>query len=73
MYYFNFRNANCAWTISTNVEGYVIYVEAVYFNLEGDAACSDYVKLFDGNGQPVWVFLEYCNSDSVLFDPLPQD
>ncbi|XP_071088550.1 tolloid-like protein 2 [Haliotis cracherodii] len=54
------QNANCAWTISTNVEGYVIYVEAVYFNLEGDAACSDYVKLFDVFGSNEQMIGRWC-------------
>ncbi|XP_046577742.1 cubilin-like isoform X2 [Haliotis rubra] len=41
-------NANCEWTISTSIDGYVIHVEAVNFNIEHDSSCSvDYVRLYD--------------------------
>ncbi|XP_067663224.1 cubilin-like isoform X2 [Haliotis asinina] len=42
-------NTDCEWTISTSIEGYVIHVEVVYFNIEYDSTCScDYVELFNG-------------------------
>ncbi|XP_067660430.1 cubilin-like [Haliotis asinina] len=42
------NDADCEWTISTSIDGYVIHVEAVFFNLEYDSTCSyDYVQLYD--------------------------
>ncbi|XP_046567693.1 tolloid-like protein 2 isoform X2 [Haliotis rubra] len=41
-------NADCEWTISTSIDGYVIHVDVVYFNIEQDSSCSyDYVQLYD--------------------------
>ncbi|XP_046577750.1 deleted in malignant brain tumors 1 protein-like [Haliotis rubra] len=41
-------NADCEWTISTSIDGYVIHVEVEYFNIEYDSTCSyDYVQLYD--------------------------
>ncbi|XP_048254466.1 tolloid-like protein 2 isoform X5 [Haliotis rufescens] len=44
-------NANCSWTISSRLEGYVIHVEVVDFYLARDGPCSyDYVQLYDVTG-----------------------
>ncbi|XP_046577730.1 tolloid-like protein 2 [Haliotis rubra] len=41
-------NADCEWTISTSIDGYVIHVDVVYFNIEQDSSCFyDYVQLYD--------------------------
>ncbi|XP_048254467.1 exoskeleton protein RP43-like [Haliotis rufescens] len=45
------NHADCSWTISTRLEGYVIHVKAVHFYLVSDHLCSyDFVQLYDVTG-----------------------
>ncbi|XP_046577746.1 tolloid-like protein 2 [Haliotis rubra] len=53
-------NSNCAWTISTNVNGYVIYVVTEEFNLISDAMCTDYLKLYDVDGPNEYLIGRWC-------------
>ncbi|XP_046365995.1 cubilin-like [Haliotis rufescens] len=57
-------NSDCSWTISTDVEGYVIHVKEVYFYLEQDSPCSfDYVQLYDVRGTYEHSLGRWCGSD----------
>ncbi|XP_046366001.2 cubilin-like [Haliotis rufescens] len=57
-------NADCSWTISTDVEGYVIHVKVEFFYLEHDSTCSyDYVQLYDVRGTYEHSLGRWCGSD----------
>ncbi|XP_048254462.1 cubilin-like isoform X1 [Haliotis rufescens] len=57
-------NANCSWTISTRLEGYVIHVEVVDFFLEPHSLCSyDYVQLYDVTGTYERSLGRWCGSN----------
>ncbi|XP_048254450.1 cubilin-like isoform X3 [Haliotis rufescens] len=57
-------NANCSWTISNRLEGYVIHVQVVDFNLEPHNPCSyDYVQLYDVTGTYERSLGRWCGSD----------
>ncbi|XP_046342042.2 tolloid-like protein 2 [Haliotis rufescens] len=58
------NNADCSWTISTDVKGYVIHVKAVHFYLERDSPCSyDYVQLYDVTGTYEYSLGRWCGSN----------
>ncbi|XP_067663250.1 CUB domain-containing protein 2-like [Haliotis asinina] len=54
------RHSNCAWTISTDIRGYVIYVVTVEFNLISDAMCTDYLKLYNVDGPNEYLIGQWC-------------
>ncbi|XP_048254456.1 cubilin-like isoform X9 [Haliotis rufescens] len=57
-------NADCSWTISTRLEGYVIHVEVVDFYLEPHSSCSyDYVQLYDVTGTDERSLGRWCGSN----------
>ncbi|XP_071088547.1 cubilin-like [Haliotis cracherodii] len=57
-------NADCSWTISTDVEGYVIHVKVEFFYLEHDSTCSyDYVQLYDVRGTYEHSLGRWCGFD----------
>ncbi|XP_071088548.1 scavenger receptor cysteine-rich domain-containing protein DMBT1-like [Haliotis cracherodii] len=57
-------NADCSWTISTDVEGYVIHVQVEFFYLEHDSTCSyDYVQLYDVRGTYEHSLGRWCGTD----------
>ncbi|XP_067663248.1 tolloid-like protein 2 isoform X1 [Haliotis asinina] len=57
-------NADCEWTVSTDIEGYVIHVKATYFDLEYSLQCSsDYLQLYNVVGVYEYSLGRWCGSD----------
>ncbi|XP_048244242.1 deleted in malignant brain tumors 1 protein-like isoform X2 [Haliotis rufescens] len=57
-------NLNCEWTISTDVDGHVIHVRAMHFNLQSSFHCtSDYVQLYEVTGTSEYLLGQWCGTD----------
>ncbi|XP_046553794.1 deleted in malignant brain tumors 1 protein-like [Haliotis rubra] len=57
------NNADCSWTISTDLYDYVINVDVVSSDLEYSSSCSyDYYEFFDGTDDMFTSLGRYCGS-----------